>query len=72
MTSTVTSIIIPSQIFINGAIGGLALLLIISQLVDYEGSALKSLTRYAILFSTPLIIWFAFNIIIRVSRIIAS
>jgi hypothetical protein len=71
MTCTVISLIVPSQAVIKGAIGGLVALLVVAQLVDYEGSAFRFVSRSVSLFSIPLLVWFAFNMIIQVARIIA-
>jgi|WetSurMetagenome_2_1015567.scaffolds.fasta_scaffold219373_2 hypothetical protein len=72
MTSFVVSMIIPSEAVIQGATGGLIVLLIAAQIVDYEGSALKAISRYVNVFCIPLLIWFAFNMIIQIARIITA
>jgi hypothetical protein len=68
MTSFVVSLIIPSQALIQGATVGLLALLVVAQLVDYEESALKLVGRYVKIFSIPLLIWFAFSMIIQIAR----
>jgi hypothetical protein len=72
MTCTVTSLSIPSEAVITGALVGLMALLMISQLLDYEGSKFKFISRQVNLFSIPLMVWFAFNMIIQVARFIAA
>ena len=72
MTCTVTSLIIPSQAVVGGAIVGLLVLLIAAQLTDYEGSPLMLVSRYVTVFSAPLLVWFAFNMSIKVARIVIS
>jgi hypothetical protein len=66
------SFLLPSQAVITGTIFGLVILLVVAQLVDYEGSRLKNLSRVVTIFSTPLLVWFAFNILIQIARIIGS
>jgi hypothetical protein len=46
--------------------GGLVALLVSAQVVDYEGSAFRFVSRYVSLFSMHLLFWFAFNMIIQV------
>jgi hypothetical protein len=72
MTSFVVSLAVPSEAVIQGATGGLVVLLIAAQIVDFEGSAFKSISRYVNVFCIPLLIWFAFNMIIQVARIMAA
>lgn len=72
MTSTLISFIIPSQAVVTGAMGGLVALLIAAQLVDYEGSPFKRISHIVTIFSTPLLVWFSFDIIIQIARIIGS
>jgi hypothetical protein len=72
MTSFVVSLVVPSQIVIQGAMGGLVALLIAAQLVDYEGSPLRSISRYVNVFAVPLLIWFGFNMIIQIARIVSA
>jgi len=72
MTSFVFSLVFPSQAVIHSAMGGLLALLVAAQIVDYEGSGLRSISRYVNIFSIPLIIWFAFSMIVQIGRIINS
>lgn len=51
MTGFVVSLVVPLPTVIQGAIGGLIALLVVSHLLDYEGSALKSIGRHIICFA---------------------
>lgn len=72
MTSTITSLGIPAQSVIAGTIVGMLVLLVSALLTDYQGSPLKMVSRYVMVFSAPLLVWFAFNMIVKVTRIIIS
>jgi hypothetical protein len=47
-------------------------LLVAGQLTDYEGSSLKLASRYFMAFSIPFFVWFIFNMIIQIARIVIS
>jgi hypothetical protein len=72
MTCIVTSLNIPSQAVVVSAVVGLLVLLVAGQLTDYEGSSLKLASRYFMAFSIPFFVWFIFNMIIQIARIVIS
>jgi hypothetical protein len=71
MISTFISLAVPSQTVIGFAIAGLLVLLIAAQLLDYEGSPIRSMARVIQAFTSPLLVLFALVVLVRIIRIIA-
>jgi hypothetical protein len=69
---TFLSLVEPSQAVIGTAVGSLLILLIASQLIDYEGSSIKSLALYIHAFTLPLLVLFSLVFIVNVIRGIFS
>ncbi len=70
MIITFLSLTEPSQPVTALAIGGLLVLLIASQLMDYEGNSVKSLVMYLHAFIVPLLILFSLILIVSVVRVV--
>ncbi|GEM_PF-5438317 len=71
MITTFLSLVTPSQTVIGLAIAGLLVLLIAAQLMDYEGSPVKSFLGYLQTFASPLLALFTLVVVVRVFGIIA-
>jgi hypothetical protein len=68
VTSSILSPVIPSQAVVGSFIGGLVLLLVVVQIVDFEAPGFKSLANCFKVFSRPLLALFVIITIIRVIR----
>jgi hypothetical protein len=68
--STFINLQVPSQSEINFAIGGLIILLVLSQLLDFDGSKLKFITRYILVFTVPMLALFVIITLIRIIRVL--
>jgi hypothetical protein len=64
MISTFVSFTVPSGVISGIASGGLLILLIAALLLDSEKTALKQSTRQIMVFATPLLVFFAFSVVI--------
>jgi hypothetical protein len=64
MISTFVSFTVPSAVISGIASGGLLIFLIAAQMLDSERSALKQSVRQIMVFATPLLVFFAFSVII--------
>jgi hypothetical protein len=72
MITTLTALAVPSDAVTITAIGGLLLILIVSEFVDYQASSLKFVVRYLSVFSVPLLVFFGFVTVIRLARAMFS
>jgi len=72
MINNFVTLLVPSQAVNVLSIAGLLILLIASQLMDYEGSPIRSKVPLIRAFTTPLIALFAIVVIVRIIQIIAG
>jgi hypothetical protein len=56
----------PAQVVTGTALGGLLILLIVDQLVDFQGSKLKKTIAFLRIFSIPLLALFILVVIVRI------
>jgi hypothetical protein len=71
MISTFVALAQPSKAVISLTIGGLLVLLAASQLMDYEGSPVRSGIRFLRAFTTPLLVFFVLVEIVSIIQIMA-
>jgi hypothetical protein len=71
MISTFVSLAVPVQAVTSMVIGALLILLIAAQLMDFEGSRVRSFIIYLQTFTVPLLVLFVLIVIFRIIAIIA-
>jgi hypothetical protein len=70
MVSTFVSLSAPSQAVISFIVGGLLVLLVAAQLMDFRGSRVQLFIFYLRAFTAPLLVLFVLIIILRIIAIV--